>query len=179
MERAGEVVVEVVEPSSTFSLRQRVLRPHQTVAEMNMVGDDDPRSACLAIRDDDGEIVATGSVRPESPPWVPGSPTHESHSSHAPYDPPSAAVTAAGDGYESSWRLRGMATDAGLRNAGLGARILAAAIDHVAENGGGLLWCSARIGAVSFYERAGFQRLGETYDEPHIGTHTVMWRTVP
>jgi len=48
----------------------------------------------------------------------------------------------------------------------------------VSSRGGGLLWCNARVPAVAFYERAGFEVRGEPWDEPHIGPHVAMLRRV-
>jgi predicted GNAT family N-acyltransferase len=77
------------------------------------------------------------------------------------------------------WRLRGMATDADVRGAGFGAALLAGCIDHVAASGGGELWCNARMVAVGFYRRAGFDVVSEEFDVPGIGAHVVMSRAVP
>lgn len=77
------------------------------------------------------------------------------------------------------WRLRGMATDAGVRGAGFGAALLAGCVEHVASAGGTELWCNARMAAVGFYERAGFAVVSEEFDVPGIGPHVVMVRAVP
>jgi len=71
-----------------------------------------------------------------------------------------------------------MATAPEWRRRGVGSALLAAVIDHVATNGGGLLWCNARLGALGFYERAGFQARGDAWEEPVIGPHVAMWRFV-
>jgi hypothetical protein len=56
--------------------------------------------------------------------------------------------------------------------------MLAAVVDHVVSWGGGLLWCKARLPAVVFYERGGFEVGSDPWDEPHIGPHVAMWRRV-
>ena len=139
-----------VAPEVTFPLRQRVLRPHQTVEEMALPGDDAPDSGHFAaFETEDSQIVlGTASVRQEPPPWPTGG--------------------------GPSWRLRGMATAEGRRGEGIGAAVLAAVIQHVAANGGGLLWCNARLPAVEFYRRAGFVTRGDSFVEPIIGPHIVM-----
>jgi GNAT superfamily N-acetyltransferase len=71
-----------------------------------------------------------------------------------------------------------MATAERWRSRGIGARVLAAAVDHVLAGGGRLLWCNARLPAVPFYERAGFVRVGEEWDEPFIGPHVAMQRVL-
>ena len=83
-----------------------------------------------------------------------------------------------GGGRAGGWRLRGMATDPGVRGAGFGAALLAACLDTVAAAGGTELWCNARMAAVGFYRRAGFEVVSEEFDVPGIGAHVVMSRPV-
>ena len=82
-------------------------------------------------------------------------------------------------GRDGGWRLRGMATDAGVRGAGYGAALLAGCVEEVAGAGGTELWCNARMVAVGFYRRAGFEVVSEEFDVPGIGPHVVMTRPVP
>jgi len=118
-------------------------------------------------------------VRRETPTWEPRTGIGRDHAGPDSrlVVPPDARL-AAGAAGAKAWRLRAMATEDGFRGQGLGGRVLIAIVDHVASTGGGLLWCSARIRAVSFYERAGFSTLGDVYEEPAIGTHVLMWRAV-
>ena len=149
------VVVEPVEPVRTFELRQQVLRPHQRPDQLALAGDDDPDTGTYAALDPDtGEVLGTANVRHEAPP--------------ADFDEGAGAAP---------WRLRGMATREDLRNQGIGALVLDACVDHVASHGGGLLWCTARLGARRFYARAGFAEWGDEYDTG-FGPHVVMWRVV-
>ena len=82
-------------------------------------------------------------------------------------------------GPAGGWRLRGMATDAGVRGAGFGAALLADCVEAVAAAGGTELWCNARLAAMGFYRRAGFEVVSEEFDVPGIGAHVVMTRPVP
>ena len=149
----GEVTIERVDAESTFPLRQRVLRPHETVAQMALSGDDHPDAGHFAARAADGSVVGTATVHREAPPWAADAP--------------------------DAWRLRGMATAEGWRGRGIGERVLTAVVDHVASRGGGLLWCNARVPAVAFYERGGFEVCSNPWEEPHIGPHVAMFRRVP
>jgi predicted GNAT family N-acyltransferase len=81
-------------------------------------------------------------------------------------------------GRAGGWRLRGMATDADVRGAGFGAALLAGCLEQVAGAGGTELWCNARMAAVGFYRRAGFEVVSEEFDVPGIGPHVVMTRPV-
>jgi ribosomal protein S18 acetylase RimI-like enzyme len=82
------------------------------------------------------------------------------------------------DGPAGGWRLRGMATDPNVRGAGYGAALLAACVEEVAGAGGTEVWCNARMAAVGFYRRAGFEVVSEEFDVPGIGPHLVMARRV-
>jgi GNAT superfamily N-acetyltransferase len=147
---------------------------------MALQGDQDPDTAFFAARDAaSGNILATASVQREAPPWEPQARSGRDHAGPesrlvVPHD----ARLAGGDEGANAWRLRAMATADGFRGQGLGRRVLEAIIDHVSAAGGGLLWCGARISAVPFYERAGFSTLGDSYEEPVIGVHVVMWSAV-
>jgi ribosomal protein S18 acetylase RimI-like enzyme len=144
--------VERVGGATTVTLRQQVLRPHQRLDEMVFPGDTEPDTAHMAALIDD-EVVAVGTVGRQSS--------------------PGAGQETAAPG-PSAWRIRGMATADGFRNRGLGRAVLDALLAHVASHGGGLVWCNARVPAVSFYRRAGFETRGDPWEEPHIGPHIVM-----
>jgi GNAT superfamily N-acetyltransferase len=146
------VTVRRVAPEATYDLRHRVLRLHEAPEDLRLAADDDPRAGFFAAQTDDGTIVGTAAVFPESPPW-------------------DADATGA-------WRLRGMATEERWRSRGIGGDVLEAVVEHVQASGGRLLWCNARLAAVPFYERAGFVRVGEQWDEPFIGPHVAMQRTL-
>jgi GNAT superfamily N-acetyltransferase len=145
------VRVERVGAAETLALRQRVLRPHETIEQLSLPGDDDPDTGNFVALDGD-EVVGTASVRREAPPWAPD--------------------------LESSWRLRGMATAESRRSQGVGTAVLDAVVEHVHSHGGGHLWCNARTPAVAFYRRSGFLTRGESWDEPMIGPHIAMERAV-
>ena len=82
-------------------------------------------------------------------------------------------------GPAGGWRLRGMATDADVRGTGFGAALLRGCVDHVVAEGGSELWCNARLSALGFYRRAGFEVRSDEFDVPGIGPHVVMARGVP
>jgi GNAT superfamily N-acetyltransferase len=100
-----------VPAAATYELRQRLLRPHQTVEELQRR--DDAGAEYFAALTDDDTVIATASVRRESCPWQPQR--------------------------TDSWRLRGMATEPAFRGQGLGRQVLDAALAHIALSGGGLV----------------------------------------
>jgi GNAT superfamily N-acetyltransferase len=171
------VTVERVTPQETFPLRQRVLRPGRALDRILLPGEDSPIAANFVVRDaGTREVISTGSAWPEPPPWVAGSPTYEEHAGHPPYEVPALARELTGDAGSRCWRLRGMATAEEHRGEGLGRSVLEAIVAHVAAEDGTLIWCTARIRAIPFYERAGFAGLGELFDEAEFGPHLVLWK---
>lgn len=137
----------------TRALRKAVLRPHLPADDPFIMPDDHLLSTIGfgAVTDDD-EVIAVARITPEAPPFDPA---------HA-----------------RGWRLRGMATSAEIRNQGVGSAVLAGVVAHIAADGGGILWCNARVTALGLYERAGMQPWGDVWEEPDIGPHIVMWRRV-
>ena len=133
-----------ISADATHLLRQQVLRPHQSLAEMEYPGDRDPTSAHFGCFVDD-ELVSIGSVYRE-----------------------------AREGGDGEWRLRGMATAPQQRSRGLGGAVLASCLAHATANGRVVVWCNARTGARSLYERAGFEADGDEFEPPEIGPHVVM-----
>jgi predicted GNAT family N-acyltransferase len=146
--------VERVAPEVVRPLRQRVLRPHQTVAEQVYDGDDAPGAAHFAAYDDAGDVVGIASITPEAHPGPDGDPSRD-------------------------FRVRGMATDPERgRSTGAGGALLRAALDHAREHGGTRVWCNARTPARGFYERYGFVAEGDEFELPDIGPHYVMSRAL-
>lgn len=145
-------VVEIVERDLLIPLRSAVLRPGLPIEATHFPQDDD-RAIHLAVRhggQPGGVIVAIGSIYPEPSPV---------------------------EAVEPAWRLRGMATDPGVRRQGCGAAVLLRAIDIAADRGARLLWCNARTPAVGFYERHRFVARGDQFDT-EVGPHFYMSRAL-
>ena len=124
-----------------------MLRPSQAFAETVDPGDDDEDTVHFAAFDGD-RVVGIASLYREPRPGGPS----------------------------TGWRLRGMATEPDVRGGGFGAALLAACVEHVAAAGGGEVWCNARMPALGFYRRAGFDVVSDEFEIPGIGPHVVMAR---
>jgi GNAT superfamily N-acetyltransferase len=74
------------------------------------------------------------------------------------------------------WRLRGMAVLEECQGLGLGRALIDAVYPLLAAAGCDMLWFTAREAALGFYEKQGFTRFGEFYDEPLLGPHLVMYK---
>ena len=143
------VVVRTIDAAETRPLRMAVLRPGQPPETAVFPGDGDERTRHFGAFAG-GRLVGIASVYAESRAGKP----------------------------PGGWRLRGMATDPSARGQGAGRAVLAASVDYVAAEGGGELWANARIAALEFYTRAGFEVVSERFEIPGIGGHFVVRRLV-
>lgn len=139
-------VVRLIDAQDTHAIRHAVLRPNQPISTCHYPDDDLPEAAHLGAFVED-DLVGIISVYPQSHPQVDAS---------------------------KAWRIRGMATLPSVRGLGLGMSLLQAAEAHVAQQQGAVLWANARLSAMGFYERAGYQKLGELFEMPNIGPHYVI-----
>jgi GNAT superfamily N-acetyltransferase len=138
-----------IDVSESRELRQRVLRPHQSLEDL--AREETSAARCYGIVEEGGAVIATATVLEEQAPFA-------------------LAETA-----RRQFRLRAMATDPQHRRRGLGRALLETIVEELRASGGGLLWCSARTTALCFYERFGFVAEGTEWEEPSIGSHRYMW----
>ena len=59
---------------------------------------------------------------------------------------------------------------------GFGERLLAHAEKRAREANTEILWFNARLHAIPFYEKFGYDRIGDPFDIGDIGTHYVMYK---
>jgi len=155
VEEAAGVRIEEVRAAVVRPLRQKVLRPHQTLADQVYPGDSPPGARHFAAYGKDDAVLGVASISPEPYPRAGGSP---------------------GPGDR---RIRGMATEPAARRRGIGALLLAACLEVArADEGATRVWCNARSGVRGFYEREGFVADGEEFTLPEIGPHFLMWLAV-
>jgi GNAT superfamily N-acetyltransferase len=57
---------------------------------------------------------------------------------------------------------------------GIGKMMMAKAEQVVRQLDKKMVWMNARLIAVPFYEACGYQKQGETFELPHVGTHYKM-----
>ena len=135
----------------TLALRKAVLRPHLPAETPYLPPDATaPDTVAYAALDSRDRVIGVAVLTPHPPPFAPAD--------------------------SGARQLRGMAVAPAHRNRGVGGAVLDALIAHVAHDGGGILWCNARIAARGLYERGGMSAWGEVFDVPPIGPHIVMWR---
>lgn len=129
-------------------LRSRLLRPHQKPCELVYVGDN--FTDTLHAGAFEGEtLVGIATISHQPPPDS---------------DDPQA------------WRLRGMAVIPELRGQGVGGRVFELCREHILQHGGKTIWATARVPALKFYARFGFEPVGEQFEFPQTGPHyTIFW----
>lgn len=71
------------------------------------------------------------------------------------------------------WQLRSLAVLPDYRG-GVGAQLLAAAVDRARLAAAGSLWANARVAAVGLYRRGGWQAVGPQWHKPGIGAHRYV-----
>lgn len=147
-------VVEAVTARHTYGLRRQVLRDGDPSSDVVFPEDDRPGAFHLAVWED-GEIVGVGSFSPEGAP--------------APAGPIRQGLRGA--------RLRGMAVRQDRQGHGFGRLLLDDAEDRLRAEGFEVLWANGRDSAQGFYERLGFDVVGDGFlagpagDTPH---HVVV-----
>ena len=147
---SSDFEIRPISVADALPLRQKLLRPHQTLENLVHPDDDAPDSLHVGAFLD-GQLVGVASVSRSSPP---------------------------GEVDQNVWQLRSIATVPEMRRAGCGAALACACITHVAAHGGTALWCNGRTSALAFYRALGFQTRGEEFQVPYTGPHYVMWRRV-
>ncbi len=144
------MVVRRASLAEIFPLRHAVLRPGLPAASAAFEGDDEPATRHFAACAADGALAGCASFMRR--PWR----------------------------GEPAWQLRGMATHPERTRHGVGTTLLAAAEALLrAEGDVRLLWCNARLAAVPFYQRVGWEVASAVFDIPGVGPHHAMTRRLP
>ncbi len=141
--------------AATYDLRSRVLRPGQPRERAEYAADLQPHAFHLGAFTPSETLVGVASFYHEPMPTSADSPPGQER---------------------ADWRLRGMAVEPALQGQGVGRALIVAALETLRANGGVGLWCNARSTAVPFYSALGFATVGEPFDMPDIGPHSLMMR---
>ena len=74
------------------------------------------------------------------------------------------------------FRLRGMATSENHQGKGMGRKLILKAEGILKERKVDILWFNARIVALDFYSKLGYEIIGEQFDIQYIGVHFNMYK---
>ena len=131
----GTLTVVALDAVGTHELRRRVLREDDAAATVAFDGDDEPGTVHLGVLDGDTLVgVSSWYWRP-----FPEQPSDRDR------------------------QLRGMAVDQTRQQRGAGATLLAAGVDRALADGALTVWARARDTALGFYERNGFEVVGDGF----------------
>ncbi len=75
----------------------------------------------------------------------------------------------------AQFQLRGMATLESFQGLGAGKLMVDKAIEILKTQKIDCLWCHARVIAVDFYKKQGFNIVGELFDIKYVGPHYLMF----
>ena len=139
-----------INASDTYQIRNLVLRPGRPVEDCYFTHDDDEQTFHLGAFID-SQLVSVASF------YFERNETLED---------------------EYQYRLRGMATLPEHRGKGLSSSLLKTAFPIIKQNFCKLLWCNARSEAQGFYQKVGFEKVGEEFEIPTVGPHYMMFKTI-
>ncbi len=140
--------IKLITAPETYALRLQELRKNMTLSE-KIPGDFDESTVHLGLFEDD-QLACIATFMPASSDLF----------------------------KEKQYRLRGMATDEAHQKKGYGKAVLLKAEELLKERGIDLIWCNARVVALGFYMKLGYEIIGEEFDIPQIGGHFVMFKRI-
>lgn len=140
--------IKQIPSSATFAVRLPVLRPGKPVESCIFDGDDLPGTVHFGIYYEQN-LVGIVSVFETSSPLL---------------------------SQQRQFQLRGMAVLDSHQKKGLGEKLVKAAEEYIASKDGETVWFNAREIAVGFYNKMGYEIIGEPFSIGDIGTHYVMHR---
>lgn len=146
----SDIVIRRVSAAEVLPVRQRELRPGYAIEACVFDHDNDADTAHWGAAGADG-LVGVASLYRRAAPGT---------------DDPGA------------WQIRGMAVLASLQRRGIGVALVRACVAHAKACGGTVVWCNARVGAVPFYRKQGFECVSGEFTIPDVGPHVVMRRSV-
>lgn len=141
-----EITYREILSDQTHLLRQKILRPHQSLEEMVYSGDEQEEGYHVAAFVKEA-IVGIASLYPESQ---------------------------NGELNQGSWRIRGMAVESQYRGRGMGRELIRRCILRAQDQGASHVWCNARSKVIGFYKAIGFKVCGKEFEVKGIGPHFVV-----
>ena len=140
-----------INASDTLALRQRLLRQKLQPQDCYFPGDHDDTTFHL------GCLIESGL-----PDELVGIVSMYKRDNEAIYD---------GCGYQ----IRAMASDENARGKGVGLKLLNTAQTKASARGADYIWANARVSAVGFYTKAGYDVVGDEFEIAGVGLHYVVY----
>ncbi|MFD4324935.1 GNAT family N-acetyltransferase [Nocardioides sp. NPDC058538] len=153
MASAERLEISQVAASRTHRLRADVLHGGASPQVARIPGEDHPDVATYAAQDAAGTVIGCVTLFPAAYP-----------------DQPESA--------DAGWRLRRLATAPGWRGQGVATGLLQRCLAHIADHGGGIVWCNATPDGAAVFTHLGFATVGTPWEDPEFGPNVRMRRTV-
>ncbi|GLV65320.1 N-acetyltransferase [Bacillus mycoides] len=144
------ITVKHIDASETYLLRQKILRPNQSLKNCKYLSDYEIDSFHLGAFLND-KLISIASFSKELYPDL------------------QTGI---------HYRLRGMATLPNFRNQRAGTSLIRKAEQILQERGASTLWCNGRITVTDYYKRLGFHEHGEIFEIDTLGLHKVMYKEI-
>jgi GNAT superfamily N-acetyltransferase len=142
------VQIRLISAADTYSIRQQILRPTQSIEECKYDGD--LNQCTFHVGTFDGEnLICIGSFYQEAQEGLEGG---------------------------NPFRLRGMATLPDFRGKGIGKQLIEYSEDILRSKDCDLWWCNARTSAAPYYKKMGLTQLGDVFEIKPIGPHVIMFK---
>jgi len=146
--------MKIINANETLVLRHKILRPHQCIEKCVFEGDELENTFHLGGYMEDDLVAILSCCQQNNIQW--------------------------NDGYQ--WRIRGMAVTSELQGQGYGQQLVTRALfhlrDHSLHSRPIRVWLNARENARHFYEKLGFELIGEPFEIEGIGFHWLMTQQV-
>lgn len=139
--------IKFIKAKDTWPVRHKVLRPHLELEDCDYPNDRNKDSFHIGAYEGD-ELIGIASF----------------------YGERNEQITA-----WKQYRLRGMAIVPEYHRRGVGRRLMKFGLDHLQTQRADVLWCNARMSAAPFYQRMGFDALGEVFELEGIGPHQLLY----
>lgn len=144
------MIIKQIEAKDTYTIRHQILRPDMPIQSCQFDGDNDEQTFHLGAYVDDS-LVSVASFYLENHNDIPE---------------------------EYQFRLRGMATLSNERGKGLSTGLLKTAFPLIKSNHVKVVWCNARVSAIEFYKKVGFETVSAEFNIEGIGPHVMMKKIV-
>lgn len=142
------IKIKEIKAEDTYPIRKDVLRKGMTLSH-EMAGDHDEDSLHVGLFDG-SDLVCIGSFMRATKTEFKG----------------------------LQYQLRGMASAEGSQGKGYGKMLLTAAEGMLRNKSADILWCNARVVALDFYKKMGYEVLGRLFEVDQVGPHYVMYKSL-
>ena len=79
---------------------------------------------------------------------------------------------------ENQYQIRGMAVLSEFQKKGFGEALLEYCENEIRLKSGDLIWFNARETAIGFYEKSGYEILGDQFEIPDVGPHYILYKAI-